>query len=267
MNIQESYARVECNGEGNILLRIMIILAMVLITGTVQAQDKEITLISDPELEYSGLWSYVLPRFKLKTGIKVHVVYGAADLAGDVLLLQEGSTPVMLRSDGLRFNATLNAPSKYAKSFMEWLTSEVGQRTISAFRYEGEQAFFPSVVDDAAEDAALLDGDVLMGEEISIKKCGRCHVISDRNKYGGIESTPSFGALRTLADWQEKFRIFWTLNPHPSFTQIEGVTEPFDPEYPPHIFPIFLTVKEVNDIETYMQLMEPKDLGPPLEGE
>jgi mono/diheme cytochrome c family protein len=246
--------------------RILVILGIFLIAGTVQAQDKEITLVSDPELEASGLWAYVLPRFKLKTGIKVHVIYGTSDTDGDMILSQEGTTPVMVRGDGLGFRATLNRSSPHGKRFMEWLTSEVGQRTISAFRQGDRQVFFPSVV-EVTEDVAQLEGNVTTGEETSIAKCGRCHVISERNKYGGIDSTPSFGALRTLVDWQERFRIFWTLNPHPSFTQIEGVTKPFDPAYPPHIYPIFLTVEEVSDIGAYMQTITPKDLGPLLEGE
>lgn len=246
--------------------QILGMLAIVLMAGAVQAQEKEITMDSDPVLEASGLWSYVLPRFKLKTGIKVHVVYGSGGLNSDVLMQRDGTTQVMASGDGLEFRATLNRPSAHGKRFMEWLVSEVGQRTISAYRLDEQQVFFPSVV-EIYEDVTPLKGDILIGEETSIRKCGRCHVISERNKYGGIDSTPSFGALRTLKDWQEKFRVFWTLNPHPSFTQIEGVTEPFDPAYPPHIYPIYLTVKEVSDIGAYMQTISPKDLGPPLEGE
>lgn len=246
--------------------RILGILVIVLMAGVAQAQEKEITMVSDPELKASGLWSYVLPRFKLKTGIKVHVIYGSGDLNGDVLMLQDGTTPVMAGGEGLEFRATLNRPSMHGKRFMEWLVSEVGQRTISAFRLDDQQVLFPAVV-EISEEVELLEGDTLIGEETAIRKCGRCHVISERNKYGGIDSTPSFGALRTLKDWQEKFRVFWTLNPHPSFTQIAGVTEPFDPAHPPHIYPIYLTVKEVSDIGAYMQTIPPKDLGPPLEGE
>lgn len=244
----------------------LVILAIALTAGTVQAQDRKITLVSDLELETSGLWSYVLPRFKLKTGIKVHVIYGTDDNDGDMMLSREGTTPVMVRGDGLEFHATLSSPSPHGVRFMEWLTSEVGQRTISAFRQGDRQVFFPSVV-EMTEEVVPLKGNVPTGEDTAITKCGRCHVISARNKFGGIDSTPSFGALRTLDDWQERFRVFWTLNPHPSFTQIEGVTEPFDPAYPPHIYPIFLTLEEVRDISAYTQTITPKDLGPMLEGE
>lgn len=244
----------------------LVILALVLMSGGAQAQGKEITLASDPELEASGLWSYVLPRFKLKTGIKVHVTYGTDDTRGDMKLSQEGATLVMVHEDGMEFRATLNRPSPHGERFLEWLTSEVGQRTISAFEQDGRQLFFPPVV-KVTEESALFEGNVAIGEDTSIAKCGRCHVISERNKFGGIDSTPSFGALKTLEDWQARFQIFWTLNPHPSFTQIEGVTEPFDPAYPPHIYPIYLTVEEVRDIGAYMQTITPKELGPLLDGE
>ena len=66
--------------------QIFAILAIVLMAGTAHARDKDITLVSDPELEVSGLWSYVLPRFKLKTGIKVHVIYGTGDTDGPVFI-------------------------------------------------------------------------------------------------------------------------------------------------------------------------------------
>ena len=95
--------------------QILGILAIELMAGAAHAQEKEITMVSDPELEASGLWSYVLPRFKLKTGIKVHVVYGSGDLNSDVLLLQDGTTQVMASGDGLEFRATLNRPSAHGK--------------------------------------------------------------------------------------------------------------------------------------------------------
>ena len=69
--------------------------------------------------------------------------------------------------------------------------------------------------------------DYAPGEKLTLFHCGRCHVISERNKYGGIGSTPSFGALRTLEDWEDRMRAFYALAPHPAFTQVEGITEPF----------------------------------------
>jgi hypothetical protein len=95
--------------------------------------------------------------------------------------------------------------------------------------------------------------------------CGRCHVVSERNRFGGIGSTPSFPALRSMPDWEDRFRTFWALNPHPSFTQVEGLTEPFDPASPPHIAPVHLTMAESDAILAYVAGIAPKDLGAEIE--
>lgn len=231
----------------------------------VMAQDKVITLVSDPVLEETGLWKYVLPRFKLKTRIKVDVVYGDAETSGDVRIFLDDIAP-FIESAGQGFGIVQTSDGPLVDKFMEWIASDIGLGTISSFEIDGKQAFFP-VLSEVVAIAAPLTGNISKGEEVALAKCGRCHVVSERNKYGGIDSTPSFGALRTFNDWQEKFGTFWTLNPHPSFTQIEEVTPSFDPEHPPSIYPIFLTLDEVSDIGAYMQTIPPKDLGPLLEGE
>ena len=50
-------------------------------------------------------------------------------------------------------------------------------------------------------------------------------------------------------------------NPHPAFTQIEGITEPFDPARPPPIAPLILTPEEVKAISSFVSRMPAKDLG------
>lgn len=240
------------------------ILAMVMMLAVpAYGQDREITLVSDPALEESGLWAYVLPRFKLKTGIKVHVFYGQT--GGDILISGQG-VPLLIRDDGVEFGLTVLEENIHSTKFTEWLTSDIGARTILAFQVEGRSPFTPAETTVEVVEV-VLQGNNSAGEEVAYRKCGRCHVIGERNKYGGIDSTPSFGALRTFDDWQEKFGRFWELNPHPSFMQVEDMTEPFDPSRPPHIYPVTLTLDEVSDIGAYMQTVTPKDLGPKLEGE
>ena len=99
------------------------------------------------------------------------------------------------------------------------------------------------------------------GEKLALFNCGRCHVIGPRNRMGGIGSTPSFPVLRTIEDWEDRMKAFWTLRPHPSFTQIEGVTEPFPEDRPAHVYPIRLTLEEVEKIVAYARTIPPADLG------
>jgi len=99
------------------------------------------------------------------------------------------------------------------------------------------------------------------GERLALLHCGRCHVVSEANRFGGIDSTPSFAALRSLADWSEKLSTFWTASPHAAVVQIAGVTEPFPPERPPPIAPVELTIEEVEAIQAFIETIEPKELG------
>ena len=102
------------------------------------------------------------------------------------------------------------------------------------------------------------------GEKLTLIHCGRCHVINERNRYGGIGSTPSFAALRTLEDWEQRFDSFYTLNPHPAFTQVAEVTEPFPPERPSPIHPVEVTLEEIAVIREFARTIAPKSLGPEI---
>ena len=106
--------------------------------------------------------------------------------------------------------------------------------------------------------------DFAPGEKLTLFHCGRCHVINERNKYGGIGSTPSFGALRTLEDWADRMRAFYALAPHPAFTQVEGITEPFPIDRPSPIHPLEVTEAEIETIVSYTATIPPKDLGAPV---
>lgn len=106
--------------------------------------------------------------------------------------------------------------------------------------------------------------DYAPGEKLTLFNCGRCHVVNEKNKYGGIGSTPSFGAMRNLDDWETRFDVFFTLAPHPAFTQVEGVTEPFPVDRPSPIHPLTLTLEEIDTIKEFTRTIPPKDLGAPV---
>ena len=98
--------------------------------------------------------------------------------------------------------------------------------------------------------------DLANGERLVREHCTRCHVVGDMNKYGGIGSTPSFGAIKTMDDWKERFEIFFTLLPHPAVVKIEGVSE----ERPAHLLAfakqITLNVDELEDLLAYIDTIE-----------
>ena len=110
-----------------------------------------------------------------------------------------------------------------------------------------------------------LDGDAELGHKVSREKCTRCHAVDSATKGWGIGSTPSFGVLRSLDDWEGRFAAFYALNPHPAFTQIEDITEPFPMDRPSPIAPIELTFDELQAMLAYVAAMPAADLGKPLD--
>lgn len=233
--------------------------------------DRSFSLLADAALVESGALDYLLPRFSLKTQIKVHVVRaGSADaaLAAVEAPAAAGREAAVFQTvDGGRvYRLTVHdgPAAEHAGRFLDWLTSEVGQRAVTRFDPGGGPIFVMVEEWPVAVVAAEPTGDASVGEQIAFRRCGRCHVIGERNKFGGIGSTPSFGALRGLPRWRERFEAFWALNPHPAFTQIAGVTEAFDPQRPPPIAPLELTLEEVDAILAFVIAMKPKDLGAPL---
>lgn len=112
--------------------------------------------------------------------------------------------------------------------------------------------------------SAAEEGDRLSyapGEKLTLVNCGRCHVVSERNRMGGIGSTPSFAVMRGRENWEARMRVFWTEPPHIAFTQIEGVTPPFPANRPSPIHPVELTLDEIDRIIDYARTLEPPDLG------
>jgi len=103
-----------------------------------------------------------------------------------------------------------------------------------------------------------------LGEKLSLYHCGRCHRVSERNRMGGIGSTPSFRLLRSFEDWEGRFWAFYALKPHPAFTQIDGITEPFHEEHPSPIHPVMMTQEDLEAIVAFVRGIEPADLGGPL---
>ena len=111
---------------------------------------------------------------------------------------------------------------------------------------------------------AALATEYAPGEKLTLINCGRCHVVNEKNKYGGIGSTPSFAAMRTLDDWEARFDAFYALAPHPAFTQVAGVTDPFPIDRPSPIHPLQLTLDQIQQIREFARTIKPKDLGAPV---
>ena len=238
------------------MLRITVILTLGLFLALPAQGAEPVRLAADGQIVETGLLKFVVPRFSLKTGIKVAL----SDDAPDIRILPDGDRP-LLAGLGQVFGVAQIGDGDAVDRFVTWLFSDIGQRTLFSFKKDGAQVFQPPGIIEEAEEEIAIEGDIDLGEALSIRHCGRCHVVSDKNKFAGIGSTPSFGALRTLPAWEDRFAAFWTLNPHPSFTQITDITEPFDPQRPPPIAPIELSLEEAEAIAAFAASIPPKNLG------
>ena len=228
-----------------------------------QSESKAFVLQVPPALRESGLLKHILPRFSLKTGVRITMV--APDETADLAMTE---TPQGLALfEGLQKiwylnNAEVAHPG--VERFTTWLRSEVGLRTIVNFKVDGVSLFQVATPKDVVEQAATFSGDAIAGAQLSKLHCSRCHAVSEATRMTSIGSTPSFFILRSFSDWDARFVSFYALNPHPAFTQVADVTEPFDPSRPSPIVPLELTLGDLEAIVAYVDGLPPADLGSDL---
>lgn len=233
---------------------------LVLAPMVVSAGDRDFRLNAPAVLVESGLMKHLLPRFSLKTQIRVELVEGDAE----VVLAPEGDGVAVFSGAGATWRMQADADHGGAQRFADWLTSEVGQRTVTSYQADGTQPFTLPAPEAEVKEVVTFAGNAAKGLEVSMAKCGRCHVVSAANRMNAIGSTPSFYALRGFRDWNERFESFFALNPHPSFTQVAEVTAPFPIDRPSPIIPVEITLADLDAILAYVNQLEPAELGAPI---
>lgn len=226
------------------------------------ANEREFRLYAPPKLVESGLLKYMLPRFSLKTQVRITVVEQSS--MGEVVLGDQGKAVFSGLGQTWRLKIVATGHPG-AERFADWIESEVGQRTITAFAVEGNHPFQLPEPEQVEIVALEMDGDAEVGQEVSQRMCARCHVVVASERMNAIGSTPSFFALRSLPDWDQRFAAFYALNPHPSFTQVDDVTPPFPEDRPPPIVPLEMTVEDIEAVLAYVASLVPADLGAPLQ--
>ncbi|QJF51759.1 hypothetical protein [Roseobacter ponti] len=224
------------------------------------AQDGPLRLAVPEALDASGFAQHLLPRFSLKTGVRITRVSPGA--AAEMAFGEEGR-PVF-EGPAQRWSFSHGGDPR-AERFLEWLQSDVGKRTIESYTGPDGESYTANLTKARVEEETVYEGDALAGEKLSLLHCGRCHVINKKNRMNGLGSTPSFAVLRGLPEWDTRFATFHLLNPHPSFTQIKDVTAPFDPTLPPPIVPVEITLPDLEAILAFVSEMAPADLGAPLQ--
>ncbi|WP_299616076.1 hypothetical protein [uncultured Tateyamaria sp.] len=239
----------------------ILVLILALLPGLAMADDKRVVFYAPPALIESGLIKHIAPRFSLKTQVRVEIV---DEPAGAELVLGPDGRALFSGLDQT-WHLDLRSDTKGAQRFADWLTSDVGRRTVQSFAPNGEALFTEPKVQKVAVAKVEISGDAIAGQGVSWAKCGRCHVTERGKDSFGIGSTPSFFVMRGFEDWQARFAGFYVLKPHAAFTQLEGVTDPFPIDRPSPIAPIELTLDDLEAILAYVAILDPADLGEPLE--
>ncbi|PTX54599.1 hypothetical protein C8N43_3416 [Litoreibacter ponti] len=237
------------------------LMILCLLCGPAFGQDAAFRLAAPAELQETGFLKHLLPRFSLKTQLRIAVVEGDAEAQ----FARSGDVPVFQGPDGIWYLS--HDGSKATARFEDWLTSEIGLRTVVAFQPDGAPLFSEPSEVEVEVAAASFDGDLAEGEKLALTHCGRCHVVNESNRMNAIGSSPSFAVLRTLSGWDDRILAFFTLKPHPAFTQVEDVTEPFDPLRPSPIAPIEVTLDDIDAILAYTASLAPADLGAPVKSQ
>ncbi|CUJ92595.1 hypothetical protein RUE5091_01237 [Ruegeria denitrificans] len=237
---------------------VLLCLSLTLCTSPSWSQET-LGLAAPAEVTDSGLLQHILPRFSLKTGIRV-----IAD-DGGILVLETAppGDPVFVR-DGVVYHLRIGDNARHER-FRDWLLSDIGKNTVESYVPDQGTPFSASFEVATTQQETVIEGDAVRGEELSMTHCGRCHVIGPQNRMNGLGSTPSFAVLRSMPDWSERFEAFFALNPHPAFTQIDGLTPPFDPERPSPIHPVEMTLDELEAILAFVSVIKAADLGAPLQ--
>ncbi|WP_299922009.1 hypothetical protein [uncultured Pelagimonas sp.] len=239
----------------------LFIILLLLVPLAAAAEDRLVRLYAPQGLVETGLFKHILPRFSLKTQIKVEVV---ADAEGADLSLGPDGRAVFQGQAQIWHLKRQREGHKSTERLAKWMFSDVGLRTITGFAPDGTALFsVPPEGEEEIEDVTL-DGNAVLGLTASKTKCARCHAVDESTRLTTIGSTPSFFVLRSLSDWQERFATFYDLNPHPSFTQVADLTDPFPEDRPPPIVPVLMTIDEVSAILAYVSGLQAADLGNPL---
>lgn len=242
-------------------MRILVILIVAVLPGLARAEDKQVALYAAPALIESGLVQHIKPRFSLKTQVRVDIVSSIDD--ADLVLGAEGRA--LFAGLDTVWHLDVRRDTAGADRFADWLRSDIGTRTIFGFAPDGTSIFVPPPEEEVAAAEVEITAQAIAGKEVSYAKCSRCHVTERGRGIFGIGSTPSFAVLRGFEDWEVRFASFFVLNPHGAFTQVEDVTDPFPLDRPSPIAPVTLTLDDLDAILAYMAIVEPADLGGPLE--
>ena len=224
---------------------------------------EQISVKFSSELKMIELDKHLFPRFKFKTQIILKAVEEVNGYDALIGIIDNGK-PIFSDLNGVLYRLEVITSDKEKRmkieKFLKWLTSPPGIAVIEDFSINDSPVFKGIIYQEEKKVVTTFEGNLSSGLSLSQKHCKRCHVV-DENAFAGIDSSPSFHALRSMKNWEEKFQAFWTVNPHLSLISITDVYEAGSSSAPVTVAPIELNLSEVDDILAYVASIKPKELG------
>lgn len=227
-------------------------------------QERKFSLSVPQSLTESGFLKYLLPRFSLKTGVRISVIDPSGSADARLNTAAVGISVFTGPQSSWYLEVGNGVHQAHVNRFADWIRSDIGRRTIEAYEIGGVRPYSAGEQKVAARKSEQRTGREVDGEKLSFLHCGRCHVVNAKNRLNAIGSTPSFALLRSFDDWKARFQTFYILNPHPAFTQVKDVTDPFDDKLPPPISPLEMTLDDISAIVDFAATLAPADLGAPI---
>lgn len=240
-------------------MRALLVCLTLLLSSSPVAASDSLGLAAPDAVRQSGLLKHILPRFSLKTSVRV-----TPDPDGPMILAPAPPGVPVFRNDTVTYHLRIGDDPRQER-FRDWLLSEVGKSTIEAFEIDGAHPYSARFEASAPPQQPAYAGNAARGAILSLQHCGRCHVTGPENRMKGLGSTPSFAVLRSMPDWILRFQEFFVRKPHAAFTQIRDVTAPFPPELPSPIVPVEITLDDLEAIIAHVSTTPAADLGPPLQ--
>ena len=134
-------------------------------------------------------------------------------------------------------------------------TRRTWRRQPSSSRLVLALAFAGAIVMCSSPSAAAESVLTQKGLALSQLHCARCHIVSDKDRFSGISSTPSFKIMiEVLEDWEDRFQTFMARNPHPAHIRLE-TDDPRPEHLPVTTHEVILSLDDIEAIMAYVEDM------------
>lgn len=169
------------------LRKILCVLGCVLLPALALADDRLVRVYAPDQLVETGVLKFALPRFSLKTQVRIELVDDPTK--ADLRLGPDGRALFSGLGDTWHMEVAVG-DHPGTKRLADWLTSDVGKRTILGFAPDGAALFTPPEIVEPTAVVVEASGESQLGLDVSRRDCARCHRV-DEDRMAGSDPRPA----------------------------------------------------------------------------